>query len=403
MVTLTVTLDGTPTTRLVKVMTIDSITKGAKSFEVVLSNHDDSLNNTYEVYDSAKVEIDGTTVFNGWIEHIEPRDDGLLILKGRDKLGQLMDRQDVVESYTNQTRSYIVKDIIQKYSTGITTNNVQSTTETITRTFKGVTAFDVIQEMADEEGFEFYLDENDDLHFEPRAFEDSGLTIELGVSKVVEFNFPAVGYDIVNRVDVRGKIDETTGTQVGARVEDLESQKFYGIVKAISIVDEKLQTADECRERGRKILDEKAWKLQQGEIVVVGYETLKAGQLVYLKGFGKVPDGYYLVIEKRHEYPPGLTYIKISQFEKVPEHVIVNLLKRMREREKESIDESSVLTKFINFYETISASDSVSIQQWLHDATHAFVWGDDTPDVGEGVGGATGTDRTFHWNFGQWE
>ncbi len=246
--------------------------------------------------------------------------------------------------------SYIIDDLVTKYGLSMTRTGIQTSTTKFVLTFKGVTAFDAIQQIADSENYQFGHDMNKDFFYKPGTFSDSGLTIDVDTDDVVSFKFPRPGYDIINRVDVYGAVVD--GVQVVIRKEDPTSQATYGVVRGQTIIDEKLLTLPAAESRADSILAQKAYVVQQGEIAVIGYETLMAGQLVTLSGFAGAANGLYLVIEKIHEYPPGLTKIKVAKYETQMENVLVDLVKRMREREKESLDASALSIKFMNFYVT---------------------------------------------------
>jgi hypothetical protein len=119
--------------------------------------------------------------------------------------------------------------------------------------------------------------------------------------------------------------------------------------------------------------------------------TLKAGQLVTLQNFDSVPDGQYLVTEIRRQVPPGEAYISVAEYRRELEDVIVDLIKRMREREKENIDEDAVQTKFLNFYETETHSDVIVeiVKQNINDG---YIAGHETNSIcGRGFDGVEGT------------
>ena len=253
--------------------------------------------------------------------------------------------------------SYIVNDLVEKYGASMTRVGIQTSDNKFIILFKGITAFDAIQYIADSEEFEFGQDQTKDFFYQPRTFEDSGLSIDLDSDDVMEYSFPRPGYEIINRVDIYG--GTSGGVQVAIRVEDPTSQNYYGIIKGMTIIDEKITTELQAQARANAILSEKAWVIQIGELSVVGYETLQAGQLISLSNFDSIDDGPYLVTEKMHLEPPGDTLIKVAEYRAELEDVIIDLLKRMRAREKEAMDEDAFQTKFLNFYVTYLNTDVI--------------------------------------------
>jgi hypothetical protein len=457
----TITLHGSSTDRWEFVETIDSVTKGAKTFTVSLENTDNSITNTYEPYDPAVIQIDGATVFNGRIEEVTPKESSATVgLSGRDYIGDLIgeyiiesygisqdlqndesagssvvieiadttgfevgdevliqddnnaetalvtavvtDTSITVDSLSNsyttaanafvrvgRLGSYIVNDLVSKYATSLTRTGIQTSENKFIVLFKGVTAFDAIQQIADSEGYEFGHDESLDFFYVPRNYENSGLTIDLDTDDVIEYSFPRPGYDIVNRVDIYGAT--IAGVQIATRSEDLSSMEYYGVIKGQTIIDEKITTLDQAEARAASELAEKAWVVQTGEISVFGYVTLKAGQLVTLQNFDSVPDGQYLVTEIRRQVPPGEAYISVAEYRRELEDVIVDLIKRMREREKENIDEDAVQTKFLNLYETETHTDTI-VEIIALNINDGYVAGHEINSIcGRGFDGVEGT------------
>ena len=255
--------------------------------------------------------------------------------------------------------SYIVNDLVEKYGVNMSRGGIQTSTDKFIMLFRGLTAFDAIQTIADTEEYEFGQDQNKDFFYQTKTFDDSGLTIDLNTDDVMDYSFPRPGYEIINRVDVYG--DTINGVQIAVRDENPTSQSTYGVVRGMTIVDEKITTVLQAEARAAAVLSEKAFVIQVGEISVLGYETLEAGQLVTLNNFESVTAGTFLVTEKVHRSPPGDTFIKVAEYRIELEDVIIDLLKRMRIREKEAIDEDALYTKFMNFYEETSNQDTISV------------------------------------------
>ena len=253
--------------------------------------------------------------------------------------------------------SDIVDDLVSKYGTKMTRAGIQASTTKFITVFKGMTAFDAIVQIADTESHEFGQDADKDFFYQPTEFDDSGLTIDLGTDSVLDYSFPRPGYDIINRVDVYGAT--IGGVQVVTRNDDTASQAFYGVINGETIINETITTEDQAGIAAAAVLNAKAWVIQTGELTLLGYETLKAGQLVTLNNFDSVDDGTYLVIEKRHDVPPGTTYIQIAAYASNVEDVIVDLVKRMRLRERDEIDEDAILTKLVNLFESSTHSDTI--------------------------------------------
>lgn len=288
----------------------------------------------------------------------------------------------------------VVDDLVGKYGLGMTKTGIVATSpEKFIRTFKGVTAFDAIQEIADAEEHEFGHDMDADFYYQLANFEDSGVTLTYGTSDIMRVNVDRVGSDIVNRVDVYGKV--ISGVPIAARAEDTESQNYYGTpgkprIKGITIIEEKLETDSEAEALGSSIISQKAWRVQMASMDVFGYESLRAGQLITLSGVPGLDNGQYLIIEKEHIYPEAVTTLRLANFKKEFEDFIVNLIKRMRSREKEALDEDATLTKLLNFYENTTSTETIEvIKVSINDG---LIAGHKTNGViGRGYTGAGGT------------
>lgn len=108
------------------------------------------------------------------------------------------------EVYTNQEVSVIVEDLMLKYApTNFTTTNVQTTTLTLPRiSFKQLSVFDAIKQLADQVGYVFYVDNNKDLHFKPRSTVSSGVTLDN--TNVIKSEFVRDIDSVKNRIYVYG-------------------------------------------------------------------------------------------------------------------------------------------------------------------------------------------------------
>jgi hypothetical protein len=424
-----ITLAGAITTRWSTGEIIDTLGGAAKTFTLQLENTDDTLSDTYETYDTVKIQTDENVLFNGRMESIDPQEsDGIVEIEGADFIGDLQGEY-IIEAYGIQqtiesdvtagssvvlsvadttgfevddevkvsddnndetatimavvlntsitvdvlSNSYsvadnaiitvgelgydIVDDLAEKYCPNVTRTGIQVSTLKFIKLYKGITAYDAIQEIADSEGYIFGHDETLDFYYRPRQYADSELIIDLDEDPVIEYSFPKPGYDIVNRVDVYGAT--INGVQVSIRVEDLESQEYYGVVRQDTIIDTTILTETAAYNEALSTLDEKAWVVQSGDISVLGYETLKSGQLVTLQNFESIADGQFLVTEIRRDIVTGIAYLTLAQYAKKLEDYLLSVILAMRASEADSIDENALQSKFLNFYETEQHSDSI--------------------------------------------
>jgi len=76
-----------------------------------------------------------------------------------------LDKKLVIESYLNKTAGYIIKDIIDKYTTGFTYTNVADGPIITKIAFDYIQVSEAITQIAETTGYEWYVDYDKDLYF----------------------------------------------------------------------------------------------------------------------------------------------------------------------------------------------------------------------------------------------
>jgi len=116
----------------------------------------------------------------------------------------LMDNLVEPEVYNTQEVSLTVIDIFDKYVTGgLTRVNVNTTTTTLERiTFSNISVYDALEQLAELSNFKFYVDDDNDLHFEENETTSSGLTFNN--TNTLNAKFKTSGNEIYNDVWVFG-------------------------------------------------------------------------------------------------------------------------------------------------------------------------------------------------------
>lgn len=134
----------------------------------------------------------------------------------------------------------------------VSVNNVQTTGHTITRRFDE-NVMQMLKTLGDEDGFHSWVDEDEDLHYEPAGGRTANLTIT-DSTPVTDYEFDRDYDRIVNKVTVQGAND------IQVTAVDNASIEFYGISeREEQIVDRELQTEQEADRRAREYLEEEAW------------------------------------------------------------------------------------------------------------------------------------------------
>jgi len=152
--------------------------------------------------------IDDQKIFSGVIENIDFSGIGnseILKISGRDFGAILMDTIVEPRVFKNTEVSEIVTSIMSQNisSSLISVNNVNVTTSTPDKiTFQNKSVFDVIKELAEYAGFYFYVDIDNDLHFEEKNSTSSGLTFDN--TNITASSFKTTDDDIFNKVTVYG-------------------------------------------------------------------------------------------------------------------------------------------------------------------------------------------------------
>jgi len=140
--------------------------------EIGLFNEEITSTDIHNIYNNGSGLCYGKNIFNGLVEDIKFTGEGIvekIQMNGRDWTLALQDRTVEPEVYTNTTAGSIVRDIILKYTDGITTKGVKDNPKIIDRiAFNHTPVFDAIKQMADYTQFVYYVDENKDLKFHER-------------------------------------------------------------------------------------------------------------------------------------------------------------------------------------------------------------------------------------------
>lgn len=166
-----------------------------------------NVGNDVEVYADVGSNPPSTKIFKGIVETVNFEGEGLdekIRLEGRDYSAELVDRTVEPETYTNWEIGSIVRDIVSKYTTDITTTNVQTVGGSLARiAFRHTPVYDAIKQLADFAEYSFYVDTNKDLHFEPTGSGTSGYVFNAG-SNLIRSDFTTDRESMYNQVWVYG-------------------------------------------------------------------------------------------------------------------------------------------------------------------------------------------------------
>ena len=156
-------------------------------FRLMLPNDRGVYKTTFTIGQDITIYCDSnssptTKIFTGVIEDIEflspDYNREFITLSGRDYTARLLD-VTALETYNNSAPETIIQNLIDKYVTGVTYNNVAVTGTTITHlTFKHKSIFECIRIIAELIGYSFWIDVNKDLHLERESTVASGYVLD---------------------------------------------------------------------------------------------------------------------------------------------------------------------------------------------------------------------------------
>ncbi|MHA1876717.1 MAG: LamG-like jellyroll fold domain-containing protein [Promethearchaeota archaeon] len=178
--------------------------------DVRLYNSKLSTTEIEEIYNSGSGSEDyimNGVIFRGILEKIRLKgkeNTEILELSGRDYSARMQDTTVEPIVFTDTEVSSIVTTLMN--SSGIddvTTSKVDTTTTTLKRiSFNHKTLFDAIQELGELSGFQFYVDEFKNLHFEKEKTKSSGVIFDK--TNLLDVTFDKSRKEMVNKVWIYG-------------------------------------------------------------------------------------------------------------------------------------------------------------------------------------------------------
>ena len=295
-------------TDVINVRVENNLYVAADSFEISLKNDQllsDYLRKEQEIKiwfgyvqdtDSwSKSEL--TQVFSGKIDGVRPLFGNQMTLQlvGRDFSAPLIDTEFSV-AYIERTASQIVQILAEKHKLKPI---ITSTTVVIERDlYKDRKEWEILQELADREGFVCYVTKDKELYFGPRKDTDESVSAELVYRKGKASNVISVQFDdsmvgIINKVIVRHWLGKKKSLVEGKAQNDDLIQK-YG-EKCRVFYDSKAKTKELADQIAAKKLKELSRAVVTAEdCKVVGNPTLETEKIVTFSNVGRFSQKYYL-------------------------------------------------------------------------------------------------------------
>ena len=281
------------------------VTEGIGDFEIRLDDGSEVYAGYYSGTEIVRIYIDnGTSAstkrYEGKVEKVKKiyKDSYQLQLIGRHISKELFEIL-VTKSYSNTLASTILTNLVTSYLTGYTTNNVTATTDFISISWSDKPFWDCIRDLCEMSNFDFYVDDDKDLHFFQR---NSILYREevIWTDEVIEVTgLGDTTFDIKNRVRIYGQDD--SGLPVVYTANDLISQAAYGSIEAPPISDGSIKTYEEAKKVGDGQIA--LWKAKkfQGQAIVYGFPTVLAGNHIWVSLPEHSIQGTYRIMQVTQE------------------------------------------------------------------------------------------------------
>lgn len=272
------------TNQLSKAQIMRQVTQGVGKFKLKL------VDTTVEIGDILKVYIDTSPIDTSTTNQLRFKGkvttpgDSLTIsnVKGYEKSADFLDIT-VTEDYTGSNKkdpADIIKDLIDKYTTGYTYNNVEQVGENVAVSWSNRPLWNAIKGLCELTNYNVYLDVTDDLHFFKRGSEISNK--EALVYGDTLTNVKDIGKktsDIKNKITIYGETEE--GLPVVATAKNQNSIDKYGTKEKV-IKDSDLNNQEAAADRANAELELYKDPIEKGKGDGLLMPFLKPGELIWV-------------------------------------------------------------------------------------------------------------------------
>ncbi|MFB6364467.1 phage late control D family protein [Paenibacillus elgii] len=293
-------------TDIVEIRVIGTLYMAADSFEITVRN-DHMLSDWFRKNQEVRIFLgyapepnwwsvdDLVHVFTGKIDGISPSFRNSMTCKiiGRDYSAPLIDTTFTV-AYAARTSSQIAKMLAGKYGLKL---NITDTSEIIERDmYQNRKEWEVLQALADLEGFICHVDKDKAFHFGPRQESDEEVEAELyyrsNLKSNCQVDFEDTAIDVYNQITVRHyrKKQVIEGT-----AKDEALINAIGQVKERVIYSSKAKTNAQAKEMAQKLLPEFSRYVVTGKAMnMAGNPNLFCEKKVAVHGCGRFDGNYYV-------------------------------------------------------------------------------------------------------------
>ncbi len=183
----------------------DLLTKEANTCSF---NFDETYGNRPSEGQEVEVVKDGTKIFEGRITSIQSDklsgNDFTFMIECTDWQVDLDDKM-AVQTYESKTLYFIVNDLVSRYCTGFTVTNVENPGATLDRIqFNYQYISECFQQLADQTGYDWYVDYDKDIHFFPIETNDAPSELLDNGTNFDQLIITPDNTQIANKIWVRG-------------------------------------------------------------------------------------------------------------------------------------------------------------------------------------------------------
>lgn len=244
----------------------------------------------------SKSELDH--VFTGRIDGVKPNFGSSMTVQiiGRDYSAPMIDTEYSV-AYAERTSSQIATMMALKYGL---TPRVTETTAIVEKELQAdKKEWEILQALADREGFVCYVTKDLELYFGPRQDEDEEIVAELiyrtsGKANVSDINFDDSAVGVVNKVTVRHWLGKDRQLIEASAVNQQVLDAMDGQVKERVLYESKAKTYELAQYYAEKRLKQLSRMVITGSGIYPGNTKIVAEKKVKVSGCGRFDEAYYV-------------------------------------------------------------------------------------------------------------
>ena len=318
-----------------------------------ITNRLDNAQHVY-IYNAFKL------VFSGKIENFNFTESKEITLQIQDFSVHLAE-DFITYAASAETASSIVTNLLSTYGNNIFTTNITATTRTYTKTWRALSPLEIIQELALNEGYTFFVTQFKVFNFVPQNYNDLGVTLTDGTT-IFKRSFPHDATKLKNTIVVIGKgATKTAGVKVIAR--DPASVEKYG-KRVLRIEDTSIDTEDSAIERAESELNRLANPLVIGNVLIARNFTYTAGSIIQIT----LPQRSwvaknFLIVEGVHELETPLSELTLGEINILNSDQLADLLMKQRLTAKNWDDDAVSVTSIERWTELISVEAYLTVER----------------------------------------